>query len=235
MKQTLINLSRQYVAALRRHLQQGPHASLRPALELGRHALVLGVETMDLARMHVQAIATLKLADRRNRLTRRAGIFLTEALVPLVGTHRSSRAGKNVPGRQDEVLEQGGVMMAAANLQLKRSVARHKGLEAGLKKRGHECAKLLKGALPKQEGLRQLTHKILLAQEEERRKISHQLQDEIVQTLLSVNVHLLNLRTAARGNKTSLVKEVTSAQRLVENSIKSINRFARELAAHEPA
>jgi len=42
----------------------------------------------------------------------------------------------------------------------------------------------LKDSLQLQEELRQLTHQVLAAQEEERKKISHELQDEIAQTLL---------------------------------------------------
>lgn len=234
MNQSLFELSRQYVAALRRYLQLEPGASLRPALKLGRQAMALGLETLDLARMHVQATATLKLASRTNRLTKQAGIFLTEALVPFVGTHRSSRQGKTAPEGTDATMGQGGTKMAAKNLQLKRSVIRHKAAEASLKKRGERCTRLLKGSLPKQEGLRQLTHRLLLAQENQRQKLSHQLQDEIAQTLLSINVHLLNLRMSAKGDQTSLLKEIARAQRLVEDSIKSINRFACELDAHQP-
>jgi uncharacterized protein YunC (DUF1805 family) len=53
--------------------------------------------------------------------------------------------------------------------------------------------------------------------------------------LLSINVRLLNLRTAARGNKANLTKEIASTQRLVEATVKSINRFARELGIRRPA
>jgi signal transduction histidine kinase len=45
-----------------------------------------------------------------------------------------------------------------------------------------------------QERLRHLAHEILLAQEDERKKVSHELQDEIAQTLLGINVRLLSLK-----------------------------------------
>jgi hypothetical protein len=45
MKKKLIQLSERYVTALRKHLRQGPQADLQPALELGREAVTLGLET----------------------------------------------------------------------------------------------------------------------------------------------------------------------------------------------
>ena len=62
MKQNLTGLSQQYVTALRKQLKQGPQASLQPALGLGREAVALGLETLELARIHEQALATLELS-----------------------------------------------------------------------------------------------------------------------------------------------------------------------------
>jgi len=49
MKQKLSGLSHRYVTVLQEYLRQGPEADLRPALELGRRAVALGMETLDLA------------------------------------------------------------------------------------------------------------------------------------------------------------------------------------------
>src|SRR5277367_2435218 len=54
MKQKLNGLSRRYLKVLRKHLKQGPRASLQPAVDLGRRAVVLGLDTLELARMHEQ-------------------------------------------------------------------------------------------------------------------------------------------------------------------------------------
>jgi hypothetical protein len=53
MKRKLIVLSRQYVAALRKHLKQGPRAipPCGTALALGRQAAALNLETLDVARI----------------------------------------------------------------------------------------------------------------------------------------------------------------------------------------
>ena len=82
------------MTALRKHLKQGPRASLQPALGLGRQAVALGLETLDLARIHEQALATLELSNSKNGFIKRAEIFFTEAITPIVETHRAARQSK---------------------------------------------------------------------------------------------------------------------------------------------
>src|SRR5206468_10017707 len=66
MKRKLIALSRRYVTALRKHLKQGPRASLQPARGLGRQAVAIGLETLDVARIHEEALATLEASRSRD-------------------------------------------------------------------------------------------------------------------------------------------------------------------------
>ncbi len=80
-----------------------------------------------------------------------------------------------------------------------------------------------------QEQLRQLTRQLLLAQEEERKKISRELHDEIAQTLTGINVRLAALKTSATHNTKGLQNKISSAQRMVEKSVDIVHRFAREL------
>src|SRR5579862_6566711 len=83
MKQKLTTLSERYVSELRKHLQPGSRASLPEALSLGRQAVALGLETLELARMHERALVTLKPKDG---LVKRAEKFFTEANTPIVET-----------------------------------------------------------------------------------------------------------------------------------------------------
>ena len=76
MKPNLISLSQQYVNALRKHLEAGPQAGWQPARELGQQAIALGLETLELARMHDAALVTLELSGQTNAFTKLAGIFL---------------------------------------------------------------------------------------------------------------------------------------------------------------
>ena len=88
---------------------------------------------------------------------------------------------------------------------------------------------LLEESLALQQYLRQLTHQILSAQEAERKKVSRDLRDEIAQTLLGINVRLLALTKATKGNTENLKKEIVITQQLVQKSIQLINQFASEL------
>jgi signal transduction histidine kinase len=228
MKQKLIRLSQRYVTALREHLKQGPRASFQPALGLGRRAVALGLETLELARIHERALVTLEAAGGKDGFAKRAEIFFTEALTPIVETHRAARQSKLELNRLHETLGRRTAELAVTHRQLKRGILRRKSVEAALKKSGEHYTKLLKDSLQLQEGLRQLTHQVLAAQEYERRKISRELQNEIAQTLLGINVRLLTLKQEARNNTKGLKNEIASTQRLVVKSAKSVRRVARE-------
>jgi len=228
MKQKLNGLSQRYVTALREHLRKGPRRSLQPALNLGRRAVVLGLETLELARIHERALTTLEIADHRNGFIKRAELFFAEALTPIVETHRAARQSRTQLLRLNETLSRRTVELAATNRQLRRGIVRRKTVEAALKKSGVHYTKLLKDSLRLQEGLRQLTHQVLMTQEDERKKISRELQDEIAQTLLGINVRLLSLKQEARGSTKGLKNEIASTRRLVIKSAKSVRRVARK-------
>jgi len=228
MKQKLIRLSQRYVTALRKHLEQGPRASFSPALGLGRRAVALGLETLDLARIHERAVSALELSSRKDGFIGRAQIFFTEAIAPIEETHLAARKAKTHLHQLTETLGRRTAELAATNGQLRRGIVRRKTVEAALKKSGERYTRLLKDSLQLQEGLRQLTHRVLAAQEEERHKISHELQDEIAQTLLGINIRLLTLKQGARSNSRGLKKEIASTQRLVAKSAESVRQAARK-------
>jgi len=228
MKQKTTGLSRRYETALRKYLKAGSRVNLQPALGLGRRAVVLGLETLELARIHERAVVTLEAANGQDGIAGRAQIFFTEAIIPIVETHRAAQQSKIQLNRLNEKLGRRTVELAATNRLLQRGIVRRKSVEAALKISGIHYAKLLKDSLQLQEGLRQLTHQVLAAQEDERKKISHELQDEIAQTLLGINVRLLTLKQEARTNTKGLKNEIASTRRLVLNSAKSVRRVARE-------
>jgi signal transduction histidine kinase len=228
MKQKLNRLSQRYVTALRKHLRQGPRAGLQPALRLGRQAAGLGLETLELARIHDQAVATLDLSFSKDGINKRAEVFFAEAMTPIVETHRAVRQSKIELNRLHEMLNRRTLELAATNRQLQRGILRRKSVEAVLKSSGEHYARLLRESLQLQEGLRQLTHRVLASQEEDRKKISLELQNEIAQTLLGINIRLFSLKQEARNNTKGLKKEIASTQRLVVKSARSVRRVARE-------
>src|SRR5580658_4778531 len=136
MKQKLIRLSQRYVRELRKHLKPGPRASLQPALRVGRQAVVLGLETLELARIHERALAILELSKSKDGVAKRAEIFFTEANTPIVETHRAARQSKNELSRLNGTLDQRTAELAATNRLLQRGIVRRKGVEAALKKSG---------------------------------------------------------------------------------------------------
>ncbi len=120
--------------------------------------------------------------------------------------------------------------LAASNLQLQRGNIRCKRMEATLKNSEKHYVRLLKDSTHLQEGLRQLAHRVLATQEGERNKVGSELQDEIVQTLLGINVRLHSLKRESKLNTRGLKNEIASTQRLVLSSTKSVRRAARKFS-----
>ncbi|MGD1020144.1 MAG: histidine kinase [Verrucomicrobiia bacterium] len=228
MKRKLTRLSRQYVTALRKHLKQGPRASLQPARGLGRRAMNLGLETLDVARIHEAAVASLEASSSRDGIIKRAEMFFAEVITPIEKTHRTALKADVHLDQLARTLDRQAVELAASGRHLKRGIVRRKAAKEALEKSGKHRTNLLEQSHLMQEHLRHLTHQILLAQEDKRTQMSHELHDEIAQTLLGINVRLLTLKNEATVNAMGLKKEIASTQRLVEKSVKTMNRFARE-------
>jgi signal transduction histidine kinase len=234
MKRKLTGLSQRYVAALQKHLRQGPRAipPCGTALALGRQAAALNLETLDVARIHEDALAKLEASRSRNGLIKRAEIFFVEAITPIEETHRAALKANVRLSRLNQTLGRRTVDLAASHRFLKQDIVQRKTVEQALKKSGEHSRKLLKESRRLQKHLQRLTHQILLAQEDKRKKISRDLHDEIAQTLLGINVRMLTLKKEAAVNASGLKKEIASMQWLLDKSVKSIKRFAREFSIH---
>ena len=237
MKQNLIRLSQQYETALRTHLKPGARASSAggTALALGRQAVACGLETLGLAKIHEQALATIQSSNAKKGWRPRAQFFFTAANAPIEATHRAARQGKVHLNRMQETLGQRTAELATSKRQLQRGVVRRQVMAEAAAKSGQHRDQCLEESLQLQKRLRELTHRVLAAQEDERHKISHELQDEIAQTLLGINARLLALKQKTRSHTKGLKQEITSTQQLVLKSAKSVRRFARELGTRPPA
>ena len=228
MNAKLLALSRRYAAALRAHVAEGSPHSLEPALGAGRRAVALGLETLELARIHEHALTALHLTRSKEGLLKRAEIFFTEAITPIVETHRAARQGQAQWKRTNAALQRRTKELATTNLQLKQGIHRRKDVEAALKKSGQDYKKLLKDSFQLQAGLRQLTRKILAAQEEERWQVSRALRDEIAQTLLGINVRLLTLQRQANRCAKGVTNEIEGAQRQAVKSTRRVTQHLRK-------
>lgn len=229
MKRNLIALSRRYGTALRMYLMQGPQAKLQPARTLGFQAVSLGLETLDVARIHQGALTTLKASSSRDGMIKRAEIFFAEAVTPIEKTHDAARKADAHLDHVNQALDRRTVDLAASNRSLKRSIARRETVEEALKKSGGQSKKLLEESRRLQKHLRELTHKILTAQEDKREKMSRDLQDEIAQTLLGINVRLLTLKKEALVNVKRFKEDIARTQRLVDKAGRGMKRLAREM------
>jgi signal transduction histidine kinase len=231
MKQSLIALSQNYVAALRTHLKPGAPVRVLAAQGLGRQAVALGLETLELARIHEHALVTLHLSPDKKKLIGRAESFFTEANTPIEETHRATQTNDIHLSRLKETLGQRTLELAATNRQLQRGVVRRKVMEEAAEKNGQHYKKCLEESLELQKRLRQLTHRVIAAQEDERKSISHELHNEIAQTLLGINVRLLSLKQEARGNQKGFKNDIASTERMVAKSAQSVRRVAKEFGS----
>ena len=235
MARKLNGLAQQYVSTLRKHLKQDSRASApcRTAQGLGRRAMALGLETLDLARFHEQALINLVLPSyspgTRERMVRRAGTFFAEAITPIEKTHRAARDDNGQLVKLNQSLIQRSVDLIASNRQLQREILQRKSVEASLRKSEQHYSELLEQSRHMQEQLRLLSRQLLTAQEEERKMISRELHDQIAQTLTGINIRLASLKTESTLNNKGLQKKISSTQRLVEKSVDIVHRFAREL------
>jgi signal transduction histidine kinase len=233
METRLVNLSRRYQAALLRHLTQGPQGSLRSADGLGREALDLGLETLDLAKIHEQALVALMSPNRsfgaKDGRIKRAQTFFVEALTRIEKTHRAAMEANVHLNELNRTLRRRTVELAAKNQQLKKEIGRRHAVETALKKSEQHYSLLLEQSRLMAEQLRRLSRQILSAQEEQRRRISRDLHDEVGQVLTGINLHLATLKREATANTKDLKRKIAHTQRLVEKSVDIVHQFAGQL------
>ena len=233
MNRELADLSREYQVALRNHLKRGPRADLEPAQGLGRQAMTMGLGTLDLVRIHERTLIKLVLPSdspkAREAAIRRAGSFFAEAITPIEKIHRTARETNARLDQLNQMLRQQSADLTASNRELKQEIGRRKSAEAALSKSEQHYRVLLKQSRHMQEQLRFLSRDLLLAQEEERKKISRELHDVIAQTLTSINVRLAKLKKEAAIDAKGLERNIDRTQQLVQHSVNIIHRFAREL------
>lgn len=226
-------LSRKYHAELQDYLRHGAGADVTQAWELGREAIALGMETLDMARMHEIAVVTLVLpldsSSSRNSLMGRAGMFFAEVITPIEQTHRGAREANTHLNHIIKVLNQRTAELDDSISELHLEIVYRQEVEESLRASERTSNELLAKSLQMQEEMRHLSRQLLSIQEEERRKISRELHDVIAQTLTGINMRLATLKAASNENVDQLQAKITSTQHLVEKSLEIVHRFASEL------
>lgn len=227
-------LSDRYLAALRTHFKQGCEPGFQAPQELGREAVSIGLETLDLAKIHDHALAVLLLPNcsptTREDLTRRAAAFFTEAIIPIEETHCSALKAVAEWDQLNATLKQRTQDLADSNRELQQQITERKTSEDAFRSSTIASSQLLKDSLALEEHLQNMARKILSTTEDERKKMCLQLSDEIVQTLLGIKLRMLALKKSIAANDENRTKEIAIIQRLVEDSTEIVTRLAHEFS-----
>jgi PAS domain S-box-containing protein len=116
-------------------------------------------------------------------------------------------------------------VLAASNAKLRQEILRRRAVEAALMKSEKRAQELLQQSLQLQESIRKMSHQNLLALENQRKEISHELHDKISQVLIGINVRLaVFTRTQALDHQA-----IAPVCELVEKSVRIVHEYAREL------
>ena len=112
---------------------------------------------------------------------------------------------------------------------LAREVVRRKEGQRAIKATQRQHLALQLASHIMQRKLRLLTRQVISAQEEERKQISRELHDEVVQTLIGINVQLAALGKGASDGLHTLKEKIAITQKIVAKSVDAVHQFAREL------
>ncbi len=110
-----------------------------------------------------------------------------------------------------------------------RDVTRRKRAEAALRESEEHYRDLFNEAKAMQEKLHELSSKVLHAQEEERKRISRELHDEVGQALTAISVNLQLLKQKAAKVGQGLDATIAETQNLLEQTMQNVHRFSYEL------
>lgn len=219
--------TKRYKTALHRYLKTDSHASLKPALKLGKDAVALDLDTLSLARIHKKALTALESAENSAE-TRKCSVgqaqrFFAETVVPIEKTHCASLKAAARVQRMKKTLQRRKTESAASTLLLEQSVIKRQKAEATLDISGKNHRQLIKESKFLQDRLREKTCEILTMQENKKKKISLELQNEVAQTLLAIDLRLLALNTSVEANTHKISKELDDTQQMVRESLTKID------------
>jgi PAS domain S-box-containing protein len=197
-----------------------PHRVAEEVLGRFRHTLATGVpfETSDFVERRKDIGAKEYYEWQIQRVTLPAG---EHGVVCFFNNITERKQTEEVRRRLD--------VLTASNKKLEAEIVRRRTTEVALAQSERHQFQLLKKSDRMQEQLRNLSHKILRAQEEERKRISRELHDIVAQTLVGIHLHLTALTEKGIRNPQNLQERVARTQELLEESVETMHRFAREL------
>lgn len=131
--------------------------------------------------------------------------------------------------KQAEETQRRLAVLAAANREANLEISRRRVVEKTLRASEEVQRGLLAESRTLHTQLRHLTRDLITAQEDERKKISRELHDDVMQTLVGINVALAALTKRTTVDPAAVKSNIARTQRLVKSSLKAVHRFARDL------
>ncbi len=110
------------------------------------------------------------------------------------------------------------------NLKLRREIGMRAKIAAGLRTKGRRVERALNDSKILQRDLRELAQQAMRAQEDQRLRFSHELHDDIGQTLLGLHVKLLALRSETRQAKYSITGSIINTQQIIKEFARSLSK-----------
>jgi hypothetical protein len=224
--------TRSYEKALRGHLRKGASADMKSAARLGRSAVILGLETLDIANVHERFLRPHGSSAPSKSLTEelevRARYFFLETLVPIERTHRAALdADVRVKDLTQALLLRKRETIAAKRT-MERCITRRESAEAAFREIDQQRTQLLKESKKLQHLLRTRLRKLIEQQEDGRQAQSLHLCNVIGQSLLALDLGLISLKSAGIAGMRKLSKEIGETERLVRQSAKTLTRMSHD-------
>jgi PAS domain S-box-containing protein len=115
------------------------------------------------------------------------------------------------------------------NSRLQKEIIRREAVEAALRRSEEVARRLLEESNNMQRRLRDMSRRILLVQEEQRKTISRELHDQISQTLVGINIYMTAFAKSVKTNPKNIERSAAPMMRLVTKAVEIVHRFAQDL------
>jgi signal transduction histidine kinase len=218
-----------YHGALVEHVARPTKATLQQAYALGQAAVDGDLGIFDVISLHHHALADGVLPngtpEAQARSAQALESFLLEALSPFKAAGRVPLA---IRERRPRIRAEHDEALALRNARLEEEIADHQRAEAEMRESREHYFQLYQEARAMEANLRELSAQVLSAQEEERKRISRELHDEIGQALTAINVAVAMLKRQGVSDP-AFQRNVADAEQLLANTMEAVHSFAREL------